>query len=59
MLDKMFEIRKDLREKLVHTIPVGRYGETTDIVHAIQWLCDPQSSFITGLSLPVDGGQTA
>ncbi len=59
MLEAMFSIKEDLRSKLVHTIPVGRYGETADIVHAIQWLCDPQSSFITGLSLPVDGGQTA
>ena len=59
MLEAMFNIKDDLREKLVHSIPVGRYGETSDIVHAIMWLCDPQSSFITGLSLPVDGGQTA
>lgn len=59
MLEQMFSIKEDLRKKLVHTIPVGRYGETKDIVNAITWLCDPQSSFITGLSLPVDGGQTA
>jgi len=59
MLESMFSAKEDLRAKLVHTIPVGRYGETTDIVNAILWLCDPQSSFITGLSLPVDGGQTA
>ena len=59
MLESMFSAKEELRAKLVHTIPVGRYGETTDIVHAIMWLCDPQSSFITGLSLPVDGGQTA
>lgn len=59
MLEAMFNIKDDLRDKLVHTIPVGRYGETSDIAHAIMWLCDPQSSFITGLSLPVDGGQTA
>ena len=59
MLEKMFSQREDLREKLVHTIPVGRYGETSDIVNAIMWLSDDQSSFITGLAIPVDGGQTA
>lgn len=59
MLEEMFTVKEDLREKLMRTIPVGRFGETTDIVNAIQWLCDPNSSFITGLSLPVDGGQTA
>ena len=59
LLEQMFSQREDLRAKLVHTIPVGRYGETSDIVNAITWLCDEQSSFITGLALPVDGGQTA
>ncbi len=59
MLESMFSLREDLRSKLVHTIPVGRYGETSDIVNAITWLCDDESSFITGLALPVDGGQTA
>ena len=59
LLEKMFETKEDLRERLVHSIPVGRYGEVSDIVNAILWLCDDQSSFITGLALPVDGGQTA
>lgn len=59
MLEQMFSAKESLRDKLVHTIPLGRYGETSDIVNAILWLCDPQSSFITGLSIPVDGGQTA
>ena len=59
LLEKMFEMREDLRGRLVHSIPVGRYGETSDIVNAILWLSDDQSSFITGLALPVDGGQTA
>ncbi len=59
MLEQMFSAKEGLREKLIHTIPLGRYGETSDIVNAILWLSDDQSSFITGLSVPVDGGQTA
>jgi len=59
MLESMFSFKEELRSKLIHTIPVGRYGETQDIVNAIEWLSDPDSSFITGLCLPIDGGQTA
>lgn len=59
MLELLFSTKDGLREKLVHSIPVGRYGEASDIVNAIVWLSDPNSSFITGLCLPVDGGQTA
>lgn len=59
MFEQMLAAREDLRDKLINTIPVGRYGEASDIVNAILWLSDDQSSFITGLALPVDGGQTA
>ncbi|MEL6124137.1 MAG: glucose 1-dehydrogenase [Bacteroidota bacterium] len=59
MLELLFSTKDGLREKLVHSIPMKRYGEVADIVNAIMWLCDPGSSFVTGLSLPIDGGQTA
>ena len=59
MLEEMFGLREELRDKLVRTIPTGRYGEVEDVVNAIMWLCDDNSSFITGIHLPVDGGQTA
>ena len=59
LLEKMFSSKEGLREKLVYSIPVGRYGEVSDIVNAIIWLCEENSSFVTGLNLPIDGGQTA
>lgn len=59
MVESMFEQHEELRGALVKTIPVGRYGEVSDISNAILWLADESSSFITGLCLPVDGGQTA
>lgn len=59
LVEKMFEHKEDLRSALLKTIPVGRYGEVDDISNAILWLADDKSSFITGVCLPVDGGQTA
>ena len=59
MVEGMFQSNESLRDKLVRTIPVGRYGEVSDISNAILWLTDSASSFVTGLCLPVDGGQTA
>lgn len=38
--------------------PAGRVGNPSDIVHAVMFLCDPQSSFITGQNITVDGGMT-
>lgn len=38
--------------------PVGRVGTPADVVHAVMFLCDPHSGFITGQNITVDGGMT-
>jgi 3-oxoacyl-[acyl-carrier protein] reductase len=39
-------------------IPVGRLGLVADIANAVLFFASPESSFITGQPLIVDGGQT-
>jgi NAD(P)-dependent dehydrogenase (short-subunit alcohol dehydrogenase family) len=39
--------------------PMRRTGSTAEVAQAVLWLCSEQSSFITGIVLPVDGGQAA
>jgi NAD(P)-dependent dehydrogenase (short-subunit alcohol dehydrogenase family) len=39
--------------------PMRRIGTVAEVAQAVLWLCSPQSSFITGAVLPVDGGQSA
>ncbi len=38
--------------------PAGRVGRPSDVVHAVMFLCDDKSSFITGQNIIVDGGMT-
>jgi NAD(P)-dependent dehydrogenase (short-subunit alcohol dehydrogenase family) len=38
--------------------PVPRMGTAEDIGAAVQWLCGPEASFVTGCDLRVDGGVT-
>jgi NAD(P)-dependent dehydrogenase (short-subunit alcohol dehydrogenase family) len=38
---------------------LGRMGSAWDIAHAVVFLCTDEASYITGLTLPVDGGATA
>jgi len=49
------QIRKLAAEK--H--PMGRVAETIDIANAILFLASDDAAFMTGVSLPVDGGYTA
>ncbi|MEL7249205.1 MAG: SDR family NAD(P)-dependent oxidoreductase [Bacteroidota bacterium] len=58
LADQLFAAAEGIDQKLLRTIPMRRFGEVDDIVNAILWLCDPASNFITGLALPIDGGQT-
>jgi NAD(P)-dependent dehydrogenase (short-subunit alcohol dehydrogenase family) len=39
--------------------PMRRVGDAPEVAQAVLWLCSEQSSFITGIVLPVDGGQSA
>jgi NAD(P)-dependent dehydrogenase (short-subunit alcohol dehydrogenase family) len=39
--------------------PIGRLGHVDEVVAAVMFLLSDQSSFTTGVSLPVDGGWTA
>lgn len=49
----------EFKEKLVSRIPVGRVGQTIDLMGAVLLFCSDASSFITGQILTIDGGLTA
>ena len=40
-------------------IPMGRMGKPEEIAAAAEFLASEESSFITGIDLPVDGGLVA
>jgi 3-oxoacyl-[acyl-carrier protein] reductase len=37
-------------------IPLRRLGVADDVANAVAWLASPQSSYVTGMTLPVNGG---
>ena len=44
-------------EQVMHHTPAGRFGEAEDLLGCVNWLLDDSvSSFVTGITVPVDGG---
>ncbi|MET9874115.1 SDR family NAD(P)-dependent oxidoreductase [Actinacidiphila glaucinigra] len=48
--------RDDALDRLAEVYPLGRVGEPDDIAAAVAFLASRDASWITGLTLPVDGG---
>jgi NAD(P)-dependent dehydrogenase (short-subunit alcohol dehydrogenase family) len=46
------------RAILDHT-PMGRFGEPDELIGAVVWLCSDAARFVTGITVPVDGGFSA
>ena len=49
-------IPSDVLEKIIADIPAGRLAKPEEIAHAVAFLCDDYSSYITGAELAVNGG---
>ena len=49
----------EFKAGIVNRIPLGRVGETRDIVGPAIFLCSDAASFVTGQILGIDGGLTA
>ncbi len=55
MTDSMPE---DDRQKLIEAQPTKSMGQPEDVAHAVAFLADPETQFITGQTLYVDGGKS-
>jgi len=53
------DMQPDGGERLLRRIPMGRMGRPEEIAESIAWLCSDASSYVSGVSLLVDGAQIA
>jgi len=42
---------------MISEIPAARFGETDEVASLVDFLCSNQASFITGIDIPINGGQ--
>jgi gluconate 5-dehydrogenase len=58
MLEKALNGDKERKEKVLGRIPFKDFGEAEDIGNAVVYLSSPAAKYVTGVTLPVDGGAT-
>ena len=52
-------IQKERAQRLLSHIPLGRVGTVEEMAHAVLFFAAPESSYITGQTICVDGGWSA
>lgn len=50
-------VKEEVLQSIIAQIPVGRLGRPEEIANAVAFLAAPESSFITGSNLDINGGQ--
>jgi meso-butanediol dehydrogenase / (S,S)-butanediol dehydrogenase / diacetyl reductase len=53
------EATKAMQDKIREAHQLGRFGKPVEIANAALFLASDEASFVTGVTLPVDGGYTA
>lgn len=49
----------DKRQRLEQRIPAARFGTPDEVADVVWWLLSPQSSYVNGAVITIDGGETA
>jgi NAD(P)-dependent dehydrogenase (short-subunit alcohol dehydrogenase family) len=47
------------QEMAGQSTPMRRVGRSAEVADTVLWLCSDRSSFVTGVTVPIDGGQSA
>lgn len=50
---------EETQRQVAETIPLKRIAEPADVAAAVSYLASPAAAYVTGVSLPVDGGYLA
>ena len=55
--DRISGLSEEAREPIVRAVPMGRIGRPEEVGTLAAWLCSDQAGFITGATIPIDGGR--
>jgi 3-oxoacyl-[acyl-carrier protein] reductase len=50
--------KETIRKEMIGEIPMNRFGDTSEMAAVAAFLASPAASYVSGVSIPVDGGKT-
>ena len=53
------DVPQMVSDALVDSVPLGRLATPADVASAVRFLLSPESAYLSGVEIAVDGGQTA
>jgi len=59
LLDEKTKQLTQRGQKIIQNTPMGRFGDSKDLVGTLYYLVSDMSAFVTGIVIPVDGGFSA
>jgi NAD(P)-dependent dehydrogenase (short-subunit alcohol dehydrogenase family) len=57
--ERISSLSEEARQPISAAVPMHRTGEPQEVAETVVWLCSDGASFITGATLPIDGGRMA
>ena len=59
LTDHLERAGEEAQRQAAQATPMRRVGRPEEVAAAVLWLCSEDASFITGATVPIDGGQSA
>ena len=59
LTERLAALTDEQRAPVADAVPMGRVGAPAEVAATVVWLASDQASFVTGATIPVDGGRLA
>ncbi|HEX6799278.1 MAG TPA: glucose 1-dehydrogenase [Ktedonobacterales bacterium] len=59
LTERLASLSDEARAPVARAVPMGRIGLPDEVAALAAWLCSDQARFITGATIPIDGGKLA